>query len=106
MKLVTKMRKFVERMENVESMSERQLADMLFKAEKMMAEYIATEEREERAYIALKEATNYRARKNTKEVVKEVSQKTLEDVMEEVAVTIQLNTTEEEEQILDNVGYI
>lgn len=106
MKLVTKMRKFVERMENVESMSERQLAEMLFKAEKMMAEYIATEERKERAYIALKEATNYRARKNTKEVVKEVSQKTLEDVMEEVAVTIQLNTTEEEEQILDNGGYI
>ena len=114
MKLVTKMRKFVERMENVESMSERQLVEMLFKAEKMMAEYIATEERKEAAYIALKEATNYRARKTTEKVSQDVSQETLEEsveeveenVMEEVAVSIQLNATQEEEQILDNGGYI
>ena len=52
------MRKFVERMENVESMSERQLAEMLFKAEKMMAEYIATEERKERAKVVSDTAVN------------------------------------------------
>ena len=104
MKLVTKMRKFVERMENVESMTERQLVEMLFKAEKMMAEHIAAEERKESAYIALKEATNYRAIKTTK-TTKKVSNKVLQETLEETA-TIQLSTTEEEEQILDNGGYI
>lgn len=100
MKLVTKMRKFVERMENVENMTERQLVKMLFKAEKMMTEYIATEKRKEEAYIALKEATNYKSKKTTDKVLQDVSQETIEDVIDEVAVTIQ------EEQILDNGGYI
>ena len=74
MKLVTKMRKFVERMEGVETMSERQLVEMLFKAEKMMAEYIAIEDKKEAAYIALKEATTYRSKRavNKVEEVEEV----------------------------------
>ena len=104
MKLVTKMRKFVERMENVESMTERQLVKMLFRAEKIMAEYIETEERKERAYIALKEATNYRTRKTSK--VAEETKEEVEEIVEEVAATIQFSCSQEEQEILDNGGYI
>ena len=104
MKLVTKMRKFVERMEGVESMSERQLVKMLFRAEKIMAEYIETEERKERAYIALKEATNYRTRKTSK--VAEETKEEVEEIVEEVAATIQFSCSQEEQEILDNGGYI
>ena len=104
MKLVTKMRKFVERMEGVESMSERQLVKMLFRAEKIMAEYIETEERKERAYIALKEATNYRTRKTSK--VAEETKGEVKEIVEEVAATIQFSCSQEEQEILDNGGYI
>lgn len=98
------MRKFVERMEGVESMSERQLVKMLFRAEKIMAEYIETEERKERAYIALKEATNYRTRKTSK--VAEETKEEVEEIVEEVAATIQFSCSQEEQEILDNGGYI
>lgn len=107
------MRKFVERMEGVESMSERQLVEMLFRAEKIMAEYIETEERKERAYIALKEATNYRARKTSNKVVNEIEEEIIEETVEEVfeaeeevAATIQFNFSDEEQEILDNGGCI
>ena len=98
------MRKFVERMEGVESMSERQLVKMLFRAEKIMAEYIETEERKERAYIALKEATNYRTRKTSK--VAEETKGEVKEIVEEVAATIQFSCSQEEQEILDNGGYI
>ena len=38
MKLVTKMRKFVNKMEKVENMSERELVQMLFSAQEMISE--------------------------------------------------------------------
>ena len=105
MKLVTKMRKFVNKMEKVESMSERQLVQMLFRAQEMMNEYIATEERKEIAYASLKQATKYKSNK-TSNVSQETSTNIMDEVMDEVAVTIEFNTTQEEEQILDNGGYI
>ena len=85
-------------------MSERQLVKMLFRAEKIMAEYIETEERKERAYIALKEATNYRTRKTSK--VAEETKEEVEEIVEEVAATIQFSCSQEEQEILDNGGYI
>ena len=107
MKLVTKMRKFVNKMEKVESMSERQLVQMLFRAQEMMNEYIATEERKEIAYASLKQATKYKSNKAVKpNKTPNVSQETSTNIMDEVAVTIEFNATETEEQILDNGGYI
>ena len=107
MKLVTKMRKFVNKMEKVENMSERELVQMLFRAQEMISEYIAIEERKEIAYASLKQATKYKSNKAVKpNKTPNVSQETSTNIMDEVAVTIEFNATETEEQILDNGGYI
>ena len=118
MKLVTKMRKFVERMENVESMTERQLTEMLFRAEKIMGEYIAIEERKDAAYERLKESAKRWTGKSKKqqqqkeqeeeeavEVVEEIVEEEItEDVMEEVAMTLineEVETMNISQQILN-----
>lgn len=93
MKLVTKAKRFIERMDSVENMTERQLVEMLFRAEKIIAEYVEQEDKKEIAFLRLKEETKYRAIK--KDAVVEV------DPMEEVAVTILVeDLVEEEEEII------
>lgn len=68
MKTLTKAKRFMERMDNVENMSERQLTEMVFRAATIIAEYVETEDKKERAYVALKEATKYKSiKKETKE---------------------------------------
>lgn len=107
MKLVTKMRKFIERMENVESMSDRQLNKMLLKAENIMKEYIELENKKEKAYNNLKEITKYKSScKTTQEVSRETikenkKENNKEDVMDKVAVTIQVEK-EKQEYVFDN----
>lgn len=68
MKTLTKAKRFMERMDSVENMTERQLTEMVFRAATIISEYVEREDKKERAYLSLKEATKYKAiKKETKE---------------------------------------
>lgn len=100
MKTLTKAKRFMERMEMVEGMNERQLTEMVFRAASIISEYVEREERKEKAYVELKEATKYRA-KQTKEkevkrmnIAKEVVTKIKEEVITDTKLVV-MNQNEE-----------
>lgn len=103
MKTITKAKRFIERMEGVESLNERQLVELLFRANEIIADYVATEEKKEAAYLRLKAETNYRA-KSVKKTVEAISKpknvavlpvNTVETTVVETTNTVVAETTVE-----------
>lgn len=95
MKLVTKMKRFVGKMEQVENMTERQLVEMLFRAEKLMAEYIEAEDRKDAAYDRVKENSKYWSGRGA--VKRQAIESVEDDATSKVAAT-----TQSDEELQEN----
>ena len=110
MKTITKAKRFIERMEGVESLNERQLVELLFRANEIITDYVATEDKKEAAYLRLKAETNYRA-KSVKKTVEAISKpknvavlpvNTIETIAVETTNTVVEETTVENITVTKN----
>lgn len=122
MKLVTKAKRFMERMEMVEQMTEREMVQLLFRANEILTKYVETEDKKELAYNELKKTTTYKSIKIEKkeskpmdiakaiikqEIKKEVIEETIEEVAQPAAETkLVITSIKEEKGFLCGVYHI
>lgn len=88
MKLVTKMRRFITKMESVETLTQKEMVKMLAKAQDIMTEYVEAEDRKDAAYIRMKQNSKYFRTKSPQDKASQ------EDVKTTTAVETEQNVSE------------
>lgn len=96
MKLVTKMRRLIAKMEGAENLSEKEMIKILERAQALMTEYVEAEDRKDAAYIRMKQNSKYfrtkapqQAIDTTTTIATEQNGSVKSNVVNEVAVTVQ-----------------